>query len=168
MDEFTFDASSMDGLHRDLLESSVRVRTEIDKTVGVIAEEVKEVAKAMVSKHSKSIPPTMRVEMIPGAAKISAGGVSPLAVLYESGNKKGGKSRAFNSKRTMDTYTARGLVKHLSFAHPVFGNKEVWVDEKRFPFLRPALAADRKGITKRMEAAWDEALKPLLRGGDHG
>lgn len=143
MDNFTFEAESLQSLARDLQESAYRVRGEVDKTLIVVGEDVKQAAHAEASKHSKSIPPT--IHMIPGRGMvmIRAGSKdAPLASLYELGNRgRGG--------RGSDT-----------FRHPVFG-QDVFVEQKRYPFLRPALTALRRQITKRMEAAWDEALKPL-------
>jgi hypothetical protein len=45
----------------------------------------------------------------------------------------------------------------------VFGNREVWVEQKRYPFFAPARKLMRRQITKRMNSTWDEALRPLTR-----
>lgn len=145
MPDFEFSGDSLESLSRDLEESAVRFGAEVDKTLVVIGGELKEAAKAEASKHSKSIPPTVRMDASPGFVEIKAGNANtPLAALYELGNKgKGG-----NKKDT--------------FRHPVFG-QDVFVEQKRYPFLRPALRLDRRNITKRMNAAQDQALRPLLR-----
>lgn len=138
-----FGGQGLDDLTRDLKEASYTVRAEIDKTVAVIAEEIRAEAILLVSKHSKTIPPTIKVEMVPGAAVIKAGNeTTPLAVLYELGNKgKGGRAKS-------------------TFRHPLFGDRDKWFDQPRHPFLTVALAANRRQITKRMESAWEKALEP--------
>lgn len=152
-DEFRFEGSDLESLARDLKESALRVRVEVDKTVGEVGELIRDEAKELVSKHSKSIPGTIKVTMIPGAAVVSAGANDvPLAALYELGNK-GSKT---------DSARASGAW----FRHPVFGNTNVWVQQRRYPFLRPTLDVNRRTITKLMDRAWDEALKPLRLEGD--
>jgi hypothetical protein len=36
------------------------------------------------------------------------------------------------------------------FRHPVFGNREVWVDQKARPFLRPAAEATAPRVTEKV------------------
>lgn len=142
-DSFHFEAANLERLSAELTESALKLRGEVDKTVVVVGEEIKAAATTEAGKHSKSIPPTIKGEMVPGAYRIRAGGGDvALAVLYELGNRGAGGRRSD------------------SFKHKVFG-QDVWVEQKRYPFLRPALTAMRRQITKRMEAAWDKALEPL-------
>jgi hypothetical protein len=147
MPSFEFSGASLDDLAREMRESALRVRSEVDKTVWTIGAEVNEAAKGIVSPHSQSIPPTMHVEEMPGAAVLkSGGGTVALADLYNRGNAGKGGSKS-------DT-----------FKHPVFGH---WYSatppQKRFPYYAPALKLMRRQITKRMEKAWDEALRPLIK-----
>ena len=163
-----FDAAGMDALTLDLRASALAFQVEVDKTVAEVGEEIKESAKVIVSKHSKSIGPTIRVEMVPGAAEVHAGGGdNALAALYELGNKKGGKRKGNQKLKLIGPVTAEdrkaGAKTRTGFAHPVFGDMETWVTQESFPFLRPALAVNRRVITKRMQKAWGEALAPLLR-----
>jgi hypothetical protein len=141
MDELKFEGRSLSDLARDMRRAATVVRKETDKTVVAVGAKVAAVAKEEAGRHSKSIPPTIRLAAIPGAAVIRAGNQdTPMAELYEIGNKGG--------KRTSET-----------FRHPVFGQKDVWVEQPRFRFLAPALAVDRRAITKQMEQAWDKALE---------
>ncbi len=140
-DEITFDGSDLQHLARDLREGARKVREETDVTLFKIETELTAEAKVLASAHSKTISGTIRMRQEPGAVIITAGDQAvPIAALYEKGNK-GGKVTA------------------TTFRHPVFGGS-VWVEQKRFPFLRPALLADRKSITRQLEATWDRALEP--------
>jgi hypothetical protein len=46
-----------------------------------------------------------------------------------------------------------------SFRHPVFGNREVWVDQKGRPFIRPAVRAKRGEFIKACDRAVDETAR---------
>ena len=146
--ELEFSGESLDDLAEDLRVSALRFREEVDKTVVKVGEEVGEEAKALARRHSKKVADSIRTIPTPGQVAIRAGEGVPLAALYELGNK------------------GRGGRKSETFSHPVFGNRKVWVKQKRHPFLAPALAANRRHITKMMESAWQQALEPLLAGGD--
>lgn len=43
--------------------------------------------------------------------------------------------------------------------HPVFGNRDVWVEQKPRPYLRPAVAAVAPLVVPEMNAAMDRAIK---------
>jgi hypothetical protein len=144
VDEFRFDGADMEDLSRGLVETARRLQVETDVTVAETGGMLRDAAKAIVGEHSKSIPPTVRMRMVPGAAIIEAGSEDvPLAVLYEKGN------RGKNADK--DT-----------FWHWVFGNKAIPKQpQKRYPFLRPAVTLLRSEIKARMNKAWDRALEPL-------
>lgn len=141
-DEFIFDGTGLDDLARDLRHGAQRVRREIDVTLVEIGAELTAKAKLIASRHSKTVAGTIRMRAVPGAVIIAAGSDQvAIAALWETGNK--------GSKATDET-----------FRHPVFGNRSVFVDQQRYPFLRPALTEDRRSITRRMEVTWDRALEP--------
>lgn len=48
-----------------------------------------------------------------------------------------------------------------TFRHPVFGNREVWVNQQAHPFLRPALQAQSANLAKKIDAAIDRALDSI-------
>ena len=150
MDEIVFDASDFDSLARDMRRAASKFRDEVDVTLLEIGTELTAEAKALASVHSKTIAGTIKMVPSPGMITIKAGSEQvAIAALYELGNK--------GSKITDTT-----------FRHPIFGRWDVQSStngndprvQKRYPFLRPALAADRRGVTKRMEATWDRALEP--------
>jgi hypothetical protein len=102
--------------------------------LGVAAE-----ARKKAGEHSKSIPPTVKVRVASTTVSIVAGGQNaPLAALYEIGNK--GRNPG-------------------DFRHPVFGNRNVWVTQKGYPFLRPAALAARAELEVAVVAALDEAVR---------
>lgn len=43
--------------------------------------------------------------------------------------------------------------------HPVFGNRDVWVDQPARPFLRPAVEAHRDAAVQAVEEALFDAIK---------
>src|SRR5947209_9269435 len=138
--ELTFEGRTLEGLARDMRRAAGVVRRETDRTIATVGATITAEAKAKAAEHSKSIAPTIRLAVVPGAALIRAGDeATPIAALYELGNAK--------SKRTAET-----------FRHPVWGNRDVWVAQPKHPFLAPALAVNRREITKQMERTWDRAL----------
>lgn len=46
-----------------------------------------------------------------------------------------------------------------SFRHPVYGNRENWVEESTRPFIRPAIRAKGDGFIKACDRAVDTAAK---------
>lgn len=84
----------------------------------VVAEEARHIA----SQHSASIPPTIKARTYLATVSVSAGKDVPLAALYELGNRGGNQDSP-------------------TFRHPVYGNRNVFVEQQRYPFLRPAAQA---------------------------
>lgn len=147
MDEFSFDASSMDALVRDLDDCAARFQVETDRTLIDVGELVKETAKQLASKEgSSSIPPTIRAIPGPDTIVVSAGSSEvPLAALWDLGNRgKGGR-------------------KKNSFWHPVYGHRSPGAYQKRHPILKPARTLCRPAINKLMSVTWDRVLEPLRR-----
>lgn len=171
MPSVSFDASSLHSLARSIDEAAVRVQAESMRTVWAVGAEVATAAKAEAKKHSTSIPPTVKFEALPGAAVVHAGNPDvKLAVLYEFGNHKKarrGVKFAFRATGFAGPVTRAqhlsGMSSRKGFAHPVFGNKDVWVTQESHPFLRPTFKVMRRGITVRMKKSWEETLRPLDR-----
>lgn len=127
-DSFRVDASGLDDLARKLRRAAVEARLEVDKSLMEIGEAHKQKALEALDGHSTSIPPTIRVDAIPGGVRVSAAGTA-LAWSYEKGNKSG-----------VGVHGDKDW-----FSHPVFGRKDVdWVEQARYPFLRTARAQLRK------------------------
>jgi hypothetical protein len=141
-------------------------------------------AKAIVGKHSSSIPPTIKAKQRGTAIAVEAGGGSggkklageiqgasygtsgvgganrklaglmkqaegnALAGLYELGNKGGSKSASA---------TSRGV-----FRHPVFGDRDNWVEQPRYAYLAPAGEKNRPAIEAAVGAALDEVTSIIV------
>lgn len=144
--DFAIDGDSFDEAVRALFSAADRVDFEVTAAMAEIGETFAKAAKAEAGKHSKSIPPTIRSVPAGHAVAVRAGSQDvPLAALYDLGNAgKGGRKK--------DT-----------FRHPVFGNRNVWADQKRYPFFAPTRKLLRKWINQRMDRIWDEALSPFHR-----
>lgn len=84
-------------------------------------------ARHRASEHSTSIPPTIKVRAARGTVEVRAGSNdAPLARLFELGNS--GKSRV----------SIEAPDKGGKFKHPVWGNRDVWVEQPMHPFLYAA------------------------------
>lgn len=103
-------------------------------------------ARAISSANSKKIPPTIKVRVTSTTVSVVAGGNGvPEAGLFEMGNA--GRS-------------ASG-----TFRHPVFGDKEVWVDQPMHPFLKPAAANKENELETAVVAVLDDAVKTITFSG---
>lgn len=54
-----------------------------------------------------------------------------------------------------------GMGQGGSFRHPVFGNRERWVDQATRPFLWPAVRGRRAEITAACAAAYEDAAREV-------
>lgn len=151
MGDFSFDASSMDALTRDLKMSADRFKAETDRTLIEVGEIVKTAAKKIAQEEgSSSIPGTIKAIPGPDMVVVTAGDSSvPLAALWDLGNRgKGGR-------------------KSRTFGHPVFaqGSRDqwTWVEQERHPILKRARLVSRRAINDLMNGAYDRVLEPLRR-----
>lgn len=104
----------------------------------IVAEE----ARSIVSGVSQTVPDSIKVRVSSSTVSVVAGGSGvPMAGLLELGNVKGSGS---------------------TFRHPVFGNRNVWVDQPTHPYLAPALGnkidAVEVAATEALDLAIDEAI----------
>lgn len=140
------DTSEVKQLIRDLKRAAPAARSGIRRAVKESAAIVAEEARHIAGEHSRSIPPTIKASAyLSGSrgalATVTAGKGVPLAALYELGNRGRG--------RNPDSPT---------FRHPVFERSaegklqptDQWVDQARYPFLKPA--ADRKAAEVQLAA----------------
>lgn len=114
----------------------------LSKDLSAAGEIVAAEARSISGQHSQTIPPTIKVRRRVATVAVQAGSQDvPLAILYEKGNKGSGS----NSR---------------TFRHPVFGNSRNWVEEPRYPFLRPAadktMPAVEALVLKKLDAAVEE------------
>jgi hypothetical protein len=108
---------------------------EFKKAAGPVAQE----ARANASWSSR----------IPGAITV---GVSS-SRRFPGAQIKVSKDKAPHAR--LFEYPGRGG----SFRHPVFGNREVWVEQRGRPFIRPAVRAKGGEFVKAADRAVDSAAK---------
>lgn len=144
----------------------------------IVADE----AKTIVSPYSSTIPPGIKVRTRGFSVSVEAGAASggsalardifsasygtrssnrtlarktnkaegsPIAVLFELGNKR---------SRGGQTVGRRG---GGVFRHPVYGNREVWVDQKMHPFLWPAYERKWPVVQERVLGVLDNAAHAI-------
>ncbi len=81
-------------------------------------------ARKLAGEHSVTIPGTVRVRVARAQVEIRGGSKTvPIGGLFELGNK---------GSRRKDT-----------FRHPVFGDRDVWVNQPMHPYLYPAYLQTR-------------------------
>jgi hypothetical protein len=106
---------------RALAKASKMAARDLREEMRAAGEIVAKQARDNAGQHSTSIPPTIKTQVRSLTVSVVAGKGVPLAALYEVGNAQGGTEN--------------------SFKHPVFGNREAWVTQTGYPFLKPAVDA---------------------------
>ena len=123
------------------------LRSDLREAGMIVAEE----AKSIAGEFSEKIPPTVKVRVASTTVSVVAGGKNaPTAGLFELGNTGSSKSAAASR---------RG-----QFRHPVFGNKEVWVDQDMHPFLTPAAERTAPRFTAKLVETLDEVTHTITFG----
>lgn len=111
--------------NRDL--KGFKVDKQTKKALKTAGQLIAEDAKANVSPYSQTVPPSIKVRVRKTSISVIAGGEGvPMAGLLELGNKK----RTSNGK----------------FRHPVFGNRDVWVNQDMHPYLWRATLSNMRPI----------------------
>lgn len=137
---------------RGLKKANPVLRRSLRRRLRGAGEIVAAEARAIASRDSKSVPPTIKVRTAGASVMVVAGGEGvPLARLLELGNTGGAKSASA-------TRSGR-------FRHPVYGQRNVWVSQDMHPFLMPAAAANIGRVEAEALAAVDEAIQALVRAG---
>lgn len=111
------------------------------RTIGqMVADE----AKIKVEPYSESIPPSIKVRVSGAGVAVVAGGDGvPLAGLFELGNK---------GSRNSET-----------FRHPVFGNRDVWVNQSMHPFLAAAFQDKFSMVEEEIGAALEIVIGQVVK-----
>jgi hypothetical protein len=135
------DTRGLSRLARNLRQASPETWKACRVALRVAVQPVAADAQSRAS-YSTRIPQTVKVRVTGGGnVKIVAGGVNaPDAAPLENKGQPG------------------------TFRHPVFGNREVWVDQPARPFLGPAVEAHKVEVAAKLEAAVTEAIESALRG----
>lgn len=139
------EARSMEELGRKLRLAGAVVEARMAPAMVEVGRLLEKEARQIAEDNgSQKVADSVKTLVIPRGVEIQAGGPdAPVADLWELGNK--GKK-----------------VSEKTFRHPVFGSKTTpWVTQEKKPFLRPArrkTAVERRAV---LEAAWEEAMRPL-------
>lgn len=128
---------------RTLKKVAPEIRAKMMMRLRMAGALVAEDARARASEFSTSIPPSIKVRISAASVVVEAGHGVPLAGLSELGNK-GGSPAGF-------------------FRHPVFGNQDVWVNQRMHPFLAPAAEAKGYEAERAAVSALDEAVDEVTR-----
>jgi hypothetical protein len=132
------DASEMTRLARDLKRAAPEVYAAFRGELRAVAQVVATEAKSRAS-FSTRIPATIKVRAGVGTVKVVAGGPgAPDAAPLENKGRAG------------------------TFRHPVFGDRNVWVEQQARPFLAPALEAHRETVATGIEVAVVRAVERAL------
>ena len=134
------DTTDLRSLGKALRQSKGELNKHFRASLREIGRHVAADAKVIASAHSQSIPPTIRARSTGVSITIEAGGDSPLARLWEVGNI----GKADDS---------------MEFRHPVFGTDDPWVEQKRYPFLKPAAEKNQASTAHEVERAINDAFR---------
>jgi hypothetical protein len=128
------DTRSLSRLSRELRAAAPDAQRAARARIKAAAEVVAQDARQRAS-FSRRIPDSIVVRGSGLRMKIVAGGdKAPDAAPLENQGRQG------------------------TFRHPVFGNRERWVNQQARPFLAPALDAHREMVANEIEAAVVEAV----------
>lgn len=144
---YTIDTSAFTKLAKQLAEVDRRASAELDAGLAEAAEIVATGARAIAGQHSKTIPKTIKVRPpLRTKVEIRAGGKNvPIASLFELGNT--GQRHTASVSRTG------------RFRHPVFGNRDVWVNQPMHPYLLPAAVASERYTRRIIERSLMRAFR---------
>jgi hypothetical protein len=119
---------------------------ELHKMLRVAGQLIADDAKEIISAHSTTISGTIRVRVSKTKISVVAGGGdSAIAGLFELGNEGGGKSQAAATSGR--------------FRHPVYGDRENWVNQSMHPYLLPAAAKNERKIERLEGQAVADAMR---------
>lgn len=136
-DGISIDTSSFSKFARDLRAVAPELKLELLREMKQAGEIVAEDARARSDWSTR----------IPGSIKVSVSGDSIKVVA--------------NKKKAPNAKPIENHGKDGTFRHPVFGNREVWVDQRARPFLRPALLAHREMVVAAVKRAVAKALEKV-------
>lgn len=82
-----------------------------------------------------------------------------LGVRTAFSGKRTGVRVVADAKKAPHARPFEGIGGNSSFRHPVFGNREKWVEQRTRPFLAPAMEANKGKARDEIRAAVDAALR---------
>lgn len=146
------DTSEFHEAARALRKADAVLNRELRSSLRAAGFIVAERAKILAGAHSKKIADTIKVRTAGAGVEVRAGSADvPTAVLYELGNQQ---------RRSRIGVAQEGG----TFRHPVFGNRDVWVDQPRYPFLAPAAALSAAEVDREVGRAMDLVARTIAEG----
>jgi hypothetical protein len=129
--EYVVHTTGLQKFAADLRKANPQLRKEFDRLLKKGGEGI--VAEAKVNADwSSRIPGSIRLGVNTGRVQVKAGNSkAPHAAAFEHGGRDG------------------------TFRHPVYGHKDVWVDQEAHPFLGPEIPKHTAEIEKGLLNAWD-------------
>jgi hypothetical protein len=149
-EKWTVDARDFKNLAKALRQANKKLLVDTQRELRAVGEIVATEARAIAAKDSQKIPPTVKVRVRGVGVSVVAGGSEETAIagLFELGNT--------GSKKKSEAASRRGV-----FRHPVFGNRQVWVNQDMHPYLAPALKKNRNVVQERAIRILDKAAKTI-------
>ena len=140
--EFSIDTSELRGLARSLRKVSPEVGKVLREELRATGELVAVEARAIASGVSSGVAATIRTRLSNTQVSVVAG----------IGERAGhvGQARAFEHMGLPGT-----------FRHPVYGNRNAWVDQSAHPFLGPAFAHKADEVVPRLMSSLDRVFGAL-------
>jgi hypothetical protein len=137
------DTRDFNKMAKGLREAKPELAKELKKALRAAGEITAAEARLVSSEHSRTIPATVKTSVRGTRVEVRAGGPAvPIAGLYEYGNR---------AKASGNT-----------FRHPVFGDRTNWVEQKRYPFMRPAVERTRRAAEAEMLKALDAVSRKMV------
>jgi hypothetical protein len=146
------DTSDFRAVARALRTAQPKLALDLRRQLRAAGQIVADDAKQEIAKVSSRIPPTIKVRTSATTVSVVAGGEGvPIGGLFELGNHGGRKSAAASRSGR--------------FRHPVYGNRQKWVNQPMHPFLAPAAQRKALELDAAVTRALDAATRTIVFGG---
>ena len=174
------DARDFKRLARELRRAAPQTSRELRRRLKAVGEVVAADAREIAREHSQSIPPTIRTRLRGIGVYVEAGGPRQQAAIAREmfasgyGTTEADRHQKELTKRAQGVAIAglfelgnHGNIKSASaassgrFRHPVYGNRDRWVNQDMHPFLAPAVKKNEALIQREVTAALNDALRVL-------
>lgn len=140
---FSADASSLRTLGAQLRKAQPAMYRAAKTSLRAVGEKVAVRARANASWSTR----------IPATVKVRSAGLT--SVIVSAGGPAAPEAKPLEHAGASGT-----------FRHPVFGNRNVWVDQQARPFLHPAAMEDLQGSAEAVSAALTVQVEKTIHGQD--
>jgi len=127
-------------------------------------------AKVIAGEHSTSIPPTIKTTVRGMRVGVQAGGKGNARAAFSGSYGTTASNRAM--RKAEEGVALAGLYElgnkggtaqvTGTFRHPVFGNREAWVNQPRYAFLVPAAKKNEVKAQILVREALDKAMEVVV------